>query len=224
MNDRPMLMQPDLVVQSLADLKDVTRRPAKDAINAGFVESYLSDPGNAGLCPYGGAGDRLWIREPFRLTDYVASGDTVLQATVEWKAGGQATFRDVAVPATRMAVANAGTGKWSPSIHMWRWASRLAVRVVSVRLERLHEITADDIAREGFCIPDAGPEEPAEPLLRRVFGDSTTIPHFTADEREAFARDDVFMPVWDKIYSTPHDWASDPWVWRIEYKRETTPP
>ncbi len=38
---------------------------------------------------------------------------------------------------------------WKPSIHMPRWASRITLRVVSVRIERLHEITDSEAKLEG---------------------------------------------------------------------------
>jgi hypothetical protein len=40
---------------------------------------------------------------------------------------------------------------WKPSIHMPRWACRLVLEVVSIRVERLHEITEEDARREGVA-------------------------------------------------------------------------
>jgi hypothetical protein len=39
---------------------------------------------------------------------------------------------------------------WKPSIHMPRWASRLELEVLEVRVERLHALDADEVADEGM--------------------------------------------------------------------------
>lgn len=39
--------------------------------------------------------------------------------------------------------------KWTPSIHMPRWASRLTLIVTATKIERLQEITEQDCEREG---------------------------------------------------------------------------
>lgn len=47
-------------------------------------------------------------------------------------------------------------GKWKPSIHMPKWASRIHLEVMRVRLERACDISKEDCAAEGFGIGSAG--------------------------------------------------------------------
>lgn len=77
-------------------------------------------------CPYGVPGDLMWVREAWQ--DLRPHQERVVYA---------ATPGDVVT-------------KWRPSIHMPRWASRITLRVVDVRVERLHDITFDDAIAEGF--------------------------------------------------------------------------
>jgi len=78
-------------------------------------------------CPYGVPGDRLWVRESFAPQDanlVVYRGD---------EAG-------LALPAHQ----------WRSPQHMPRWASRLTLEVIDVRVERLTAITEADAIAEGM--------------------------------------------------------------------------
>lgn len=80
------------------------------------------------VCPYGGPGDRLWVRETWAL-DPDAHKD---EAGVLYRA-------------TDPGWDESGSGlKWRPSIFMPRRASRITLEVEAVRAERLQDI--DDAA------------------------------------------------------------------------------
>jgi hypothetical protein len=71
---------------------------------------------------------RLWVRETFRRFP-----------------DGRAVYR-ASLPEGAL---DCHFKPWTPGIHMPRWACRLVLDVVSIRVERLHEITEEDARREG---------------------------------------------------------------------------
>lgn len=83
--------------------------------------------------------------------------------------------------------------KWKPSIHMPKAAARIWLKVKRVRVERLKDITEEDAEAEGCQ---------AQGIM---------------DARERFAM------VWNSAYGvfgkkTPENWASNPWVWVIDFE------
>jgi hypothetical protein len=87
--------------------------------------------------------------------------------------------------------------KWTPSIHMPRWASRITLEIVSVRVERLQDITEECAKAEG-C--DNSNSEAA-----------ITVGWYERP-RSAFIR------LWESINGAD-SWLSNPWVWVVEFKR-----
>lgn len=96
--------------------------------------------------------------------------------------------------------------RWRPSLHMPRWASRIALDVVSVRVERLQAITEADAFAEGV---EANPY---------VMCDGTT------DEAMSISARDNFRSLWDTINGKRPgcSWGDNPWVWVVEFRRITT--
>lgn len=95
-------------------------------------------------------------------------------------------------------------GRWRPSIHMPRWASRLALEVTGVRVERINEISNANAIAEG-CL--GGPSVPGYSEQNH------------ADPYEEFAA------LWDSLNAKRgYSWDSNPWVWVVEFKvfAETT--
>lgn len=144
MKERPILFSGSMVRAILAGHKTVTRRvvTAPRWAEPGTLE--FGDDGSAEAiarasgcladvsCPYGVAGDRLWVRETWRADDY-APAETIYQADCPPDAAKE----------TR------GVILWRPSIFIPRERSRLTLNVVSARVERLHAIDDADAVREG---------------------------------------------------------------------------
>jgi hypothetical protein len=100
-------------------------------------------PGEHGIiCPYGKPGDRLWVRETWACTpvwDWQAEG---LDQPTNQVCGPKHTIYKADDDAVRVR-------RWKPPIHMPRWASRITLEVVSVRVERLQDISTYDSLAEG---------------------------------------------------------------------------
>jgi len=147
--ERPILFSGRLVRAILDGRKTVTRRPVKPQPNLGPDGEmvHLGDGAWAASdgdlwgqwpSPYGVPGDRLWVRETW-MPRSLGMGSPAFNAAQrpryraddgedrpEWR------------------------GLWRPSIFMPRWASRLTLEVVSVRVERLQDITRAEVAAEGL--------------------------------------------------------------------------
>lgn len=86
------------------------------------------------FCPYGKPGDRLWVREAWRLREI-----------------GEDWSRDCGTGVAYRATDPDGRAeKWRSSLHMPRWASRITLEVTGVRVERLQDISHDDACAEGI--------------------------------------------------------------------------
>ncbi|KDF13403.1 hypothetical protein AF41_00014 [Citrobacter sp. MGH 55] len=135
-------------------------------------------------CPYGDVGDRIWVRETFSpVPDH------------EEPAGCSALLY--------AADGNGPYGKWVPSIHMPRWASRLTLEITGVRVERLNDISEEDARAEGII--DGGCLNCGEP---EPCGCVNPQPDAT----------DAFAYLWQSIYGK-ENWDANPWVWVIAFKR-----
>lgn len=154
--ERPILFSGDSIRAILDGKKTVTRRVVKgrdprwevDDREDGRLWPYYpcyvyAEPQPIDLqCPYGEPGDRLWVREAWRLYD--SSEECACYDSCRCSAySGQPLYRaDWAGEASEY--------KWRPSIHMPRRLCRIVLEVKSVRVERLQEITEAEAKAEGI--------------------------------------------------------------------------
>lgn len=178
-----------------------------------------SDPAKEWRCPYGLPGDRLWVRETFYCDhcfypdgtppscywdgDKPRAAHTPEQLLQEradmlesmyYRADGEPEWEAAESPTT-----------WRPSIHMPRWASRLNLDLVSVRVERLQDISEADALAEGIVRqPDGG------------YGLADTTHYHATDPRICY------WSLWDHINGAGSV-ESNPFVWVLGFPSTTTP-
>ena len=138
-------------------------------------------------CPFGDVGDRIWVREAF--ASGLSTKSTLAYRATHKREDLEDGFYD--------------TIKWTPSIHMPRWASRILLEITGVRVERLNAISEEDARAEGII--DGGCLNCGEPEPCRC---ANPEPDAT----------DAFAYLWQSIYGQ-ESWNADPWVWVIEFKR-----
>jgi hypothetical protein len=95
--------------------------------------------------------------------------------------------------------------RWRPSIDMPRWASRITLEIVGVRVERVQDISVGDCRREGVEILRCGCDVCA-----------TTSAVCPADASEYVLS---FRELWDTINGERAPWDSNPWVWALTVRR-----
>ncbi len=155
-------------------------------------------------CPYGSAGDRLWVRETWTLLRFYTDREGYVEDWDNWE-GAIPTRKTNDWHWTLMHRA-AWEGddegvRWRPSIHMPRWASRIDLDVKSVRFERLQDISEHDARAEGMPPPDSVPA--------LVNGEPGEVMFF--DARAAF------VALWDGINGKRALWSSNPLVRVVEF-------
>ena len=95
---------------------------------------------------------------------------------------------------------------WKPSIFMPRWASRIELEIVSVRVERLNEIRCDDAFAEGV---------PCASWAEHDWDDDGFPTPIEKRHRQAI---EEYKELWESI-NGKGSWALNPWVWVVEFKR-----
>jgi len=106
------------------------------------------------------------------------------------------------------AIFNREGDKWRPSIFMPREAARIFLKVTNVRVERLQEITAEDVIREGIKYSDSGPYH--WHVLDTKLNAWINF-HF---------HDEAFKHLWDSLNAKRgYGWDTNPWVWVIEFEK-----
>lgn len=131
-SERPIIFSAPMVRAILAGRKTMTRRLATSPLRK-------CEPG-----------DMLWVRESFKLAD---SGMDPRGEHLIYNADGAHGY---AVSSSRFVKVKM---KSISSIHMPRWASRITLEVTGARVERLQDISEEDVAAEGvdpYCMTARG--------------------------------------------------------------------
>ncbi|MFL7903609.1 hypothetical protein ACJ41P_20910 [Azospirillum argentinense] len=184
------------------------RTPVRRAFEAWTGPLFQNRPaghlcGSFDITPRFQPRDRLWVRESGRELR-AASNPHPQEPRDEWISCGFRYSADGAVTYLGDAVGH-DDERSCPSIHMPRWASRLTLVVELVRIERLQDITRDDVHAEG-AITD-------EWLQWREDVRNIGMPEGSSieDERDVFAR------LWTSLHGADA-WAANPWVVALTFQ------
>ncbi|PJG67804.1 hypothetical protein [Acinetobacter seifertii] len=159
-------------------------------------------------CPYGQIGDRLWVRETFCYAwnedDHICDKD----GNPVWDAKDAHIY--YAASETNVE------GKWIPSIHMPRHASRILLEITKIRVERLNDISEEDSIAEGVESVVIQDNISVEGGWTRADRDMWK----GYKNKERAYRDtakDSFTSLWQEINGSD-SWTQNPWVWVVEFK------
>ena len=179
----------------------------------------LPTVGWRGAFKYGDIGDKLWLRETFTLESNFNLGtypppfdDGRPVRWVEDEEFGrywqQPHYRATdPPPELYYPDREDGTVKWTPSIHMPRWACRIELGITGVRVERIKDTSFDDAIAEGCPMEHMHDERPP------VFADGTLLHQGIVGPVAWFA------DLWDSIYAKQgRSFNLNPWVWVLDFK------
>lgn len=204
MKERPILFSGPMVRAILAGIKSQTRRIVKpqpceriDIAPHGalawqtkrgqFLVSTTATAPQAFIdyCPYGQPGDVLWVREKWAAPH---AFDHLPPRLIP--AGTHFHYR---------ATEDGPSGLlWRSPIHMPRWASRATLEITDRRIERVFDITSDDVFAEGVrCNHDVGDSE---------------------YDKCSMSPQAHFYEAWESLHG-PGSWDKNPFVWVLSFKR-----
>jgi hypothetical protein len=165
--------------------------------------------------PYGIAGDRLWLREAWRVPNNLDDlspkqiGDACVNAgyqkpwcPIQYEADGVRTsekdWREFGPHPSTVT-----PGRYRHARFMPRWASRILLEVTDMRVERLQAISEEDARSEG--------------------AESTFAPRWYSDRYGSLCGSQHrhgFVGVWEAINGAD-SWHANPFVWVVSFKRIT---
>lgn len=113
--------------------------------------------------PYGVAGDFLYVRETWRY-DFVRETKTYTSVGIVYKADDAClnidltSKHDLVIALRQISGGRSLNRRWRPSIHMPKSYSRVYLKNLGVRIERIHDISNESAKAEGVEPRGEGPD------------------------------------------------------------------
>lgn len=232
MKERPIIFSGPMVRELLSGTKTQTRRVVKPqppawtnfalkACNGWAWIDDLTDPRHgfpdgkeAIFCPFGVPGDRLYVKEATWIWCEKRPNGTSASGRKKYRyvpVGRNVVYcADQAKPTERIDDDPTHTWRYKAARFMPRWASRIALEITGVRVQRVQEITDEDARAEGSfldrcaCMPRAK--------------DRGIMASFTLQQCHIHGSE--FRYLWDSINAKRgYGWDVNPWVFVLDFRR-----
>lgn len=141
-------------------------------------------------------GDILYVRETWQYLYELDGNEQVIEDTGKYYYAATDT-----IPFNTYVDENGvrhDHAPWRPSIHMPKEAARIWLKVTNARVERLQEITTNQIEQEGV---------------------ETEYPHVLNGEEKKYAFQNLWNSTIKKSDLDRYGWDANPYVWVIEFER-----
>jgi len=206
MEDRPIIFSTPMVKAILDGRKSQTRRVIKPQPKPHSSGGWIWEKVGGVIAtksgkiykskmlsrsPYGKPGDRLWVRETWRIFDNRIEDCGCNDPCSCHRYSGKPIYR-----ADNME----DEYKWKPSIHMPKKYARIWLEITGVRVEQLQNISRKDAHAEGF---HPSPYNGLESWKGQPYGNANL----------------AFEACWNDINGKKHPWESNPFVFVISFRR-----
>lgn len=178
-------------------------------------------------CPFGVPGDQLYVRETFCIETNYETGSKFAPPFTDGRPVNWVDDEDFSGrywqqchylatdPTPELNIGEDPPGvRWSPSVHMPRWASRITLEVTDVRVERVQDISDGDCCDEGLAAinyyVDGGSPEYEAAEHAQLGG--LSIPEGSCERH-------WFHCLWDRCNKPGFKWADNPFCWAMTFKR-----
>lgn len=200
---KPILFNTEMVRAILDGRKSCTRRLVKPEpqgyfeVNEEPLYIYDTDENQGKITPPYQPGDILYVRETWEHFECCCcEGDE--HGNCYREPQQSALNKSCGCYMYRATDEIYGDAKWHPSIHMPKEAARIWLKVTDVRVERLQDITSEQIYKEGVEVEE---------------------PHVLNGEEKRYAFSSLWNSTVKKSDIDRYGWDANPWVWVIEFER-----
>jgi hypothetical protein len=214
MKEKPILFNTQMVNAILAGNKTQTRRIVKAGFDCNSMEFHGPLMANKNEGTQAFFKDREWflgVKSKYEIGDILYVKETYLYCLEDSFLEGfdsRYVYRASVHPDWFESLKESHPYcKWTPSIHMPRYAARIFLKVTNVRVERLQDITEHDAVAEGIkrvWIDERNGQPMYENYLSCGYTEVLPI--------------DSYHSLWESI-NGKGSWNDNPWVWVYEFER-----
>lgn len=207
---RPILFSTPMIQAIKSGLKSITRRSIKiDPKEWEFHRIHIDENGTFALfkniksggalkwvrCRFGNVGDGLWVKETFA---HKKIHEEPPGNNYHYKADDE--FANV---------------KWKSSMFMPRVASRFKFEITGLKVERAHDISTEDILKEGVRIPVSSDGK----VLYEIGINHSPLSFILKDRKPT--EDEILFAHWQSLWmqiNSEESWNKNPYCWCISFK------